>query len=148
MFLDESNMAVHAHEMDYHEVTEKDVAIEASAKHESRTFGMPASVWGIMLTSYAIFFGALAIATGRDLGAIFVVTISGLFALMYFGTTFALNSIGAAGRKEQESEWVKGKFQTLSGSMSYGEIFGQMLILPILFALFAVAVIIIRAVIM
>ena len=148
MFLDENNMAAQTHEMDHDERPSEAALSTTSAKHESRAFGLPASVWGIMLTSYAIFFGALAIAVGHDRGAIFVVIVSVLFALMYFGTTFALNSVGAADRKGQQSEWVKGKFQTLNGPMSFGEIFGQMLILPILFALFGIAVIIIRSIVM
>ncbi|HEY9091198.1 hypothetical protein [Parasphingorhabdus sp.] len=148
MFLDENNLAAQSHDMEQDLHPENMVALEASTQHEARTFGLPGSVWSIMLTSYAIFFVALAIATGHDLGAIFVVTVSGLFAIMYFGTTFVLNSIGAAGRKELESEWVKGKFQSLNGPMSFGEIFGQMLILPILFAIFAVAVIFIRSAVM
>lgn len=148
MFLDENNMAAQTHEMDHDEGPGASVAVPASTQHESRAFGLPRSVWVIMLTSYAVFFCALAVAIGHDRGAIFVVVVSMLFALMYFGTTFALNSVGAEDRKDQKSEWVKGKFQTLGGPMSYGEIFGQMLILPILFAIFGIAVIIIRSVVM
>lgn len=150
MFLDENNMAVQAHDLDHHhdDEPEEAVAARASAQHEARTFNLPASVWGIMMTSYAIFFGALAIAMGHDRSAIFVVAVSILFALMYFGTTFALNSLSAAGRKDEKRDWVKGKFETLGGTMSYGDIFGQMLVLPILFALFGIAVIIIRSVVM
>ena len=148
MFLDENNMAAQTHELDYDEAPEDAVAVQASKQHEARTFGMPRSVWTIMLTSYAVFYGALAIAIGHDRGAIFAVVVSILFACMYFGTTITLNSVGAAGRKGQESEWIKGKFQTLNGAVSYGEIFGQMLILPILFAIFGIAIIIIRSVVM
>ncbi|MEW4468914.1 hypothetical protein AB1K62_13900 [Parasphingorhabdus sp. JC815] len=153
MFLDEHNMAAQVNDI-YHDDAKEDAKSVSSpedhgitAKHESRTFGLPRSVWSIMMTCYAIFFGALAVAMGHDGGAIFVLVVSGLFALMYFGTGFVLNSIGAASRKNQKSEWVEGKFQTQSGPMSFGAIFGQMLILPILFAIFGIAMIIIRHVV-
>lgn len=150
MFLDEHNMAAQVNDIYHVEVQDEAKTplfpdlYDVSAKHEARTFGLPRAVWGIMLTCYAIFFGALAVAMGHDGGAIFVLVVSGLFAIMYFGTGFALNSISATSRKNQKSEWIDGKFQTQSGPMSFGAIFGQMLILPILFAIFGIAMIIIR----
>ena len=109
MFLDEHNMAAQVNDI-YHNEARDDITAarppenyDASTKHEARTFGLPRSVWGIMLTCCAMFFSALAVATGHDRGAIFVVVISCLFALMFFCTGFVLNSIDAARRKSRNN---------------------------------------------
>ncbi len=144
MLLDENNMAVQSDEY-YHESASHELAtLAVSAQPESRTFGIPPIIWGSMAASYALFFFGLILGTGHDGRALFMIAISMLYAVMYFGTAFVLNSLGASGRAEQESQWIKGKFDTHTGRMSFGAVYGQMLVVPIVFALFGLGIAIIR----
>ncbi len=111
---------------------------------EARTFGIPSVIWGTMGASYAVFFLGLIFGSGHDGKTLFVIGISVLYTLMYFGTAYVLNMLGAATRKGAESQWVDGKFQTHTGPMDFGSVYGQMLVVPLMFALFGLAVTIIR----
>jgi len=145
MLLDENNMAVQSDEY-YHDAAPHELAaLAVSAQPEARTFGIPAIIWGSMAASYALFFFGLILGTGHDGRALFMIAISMLYAIMYFGTTFVLNSLGASGRTEQKSQWIKGQFDTYTGRMSFGAVYGQMLVVPIVFALFGLGIAIIRS---
>ena len=96
-----------------------------------------------MFTAYGVFFAALAISLGRDLGAAMMIVISAGYALMYFGTATIINRVDAAARPQAAPKI----FDTLSGKLSYGAAFAQMLTVPILLAGFAIYVAIICSVV-
>ncbi len=147
MLLDENELAVLSEDY-YHELAPyKLAALTAPVQPEARTFGIPAIIWGSMAASYALFFFGLILGTGHDGRAMFMIAISLLYTLMYFGTAFALNSLSASGRHEK-SQWIKGKFDTFTGRMSFGAVYGQMLIVPMVFAFFGISIAVIRAVVM
>ena len=110
---------------------------------EIRTFDTPRSIWIAMLASYAIFFLGLALATGRDRITLFMIVVSAGYACMYFGTAYALNSISRSGRTEP----VPVEFDTYAGKLSYWASFAQMLTVPMLVALFAMVIAIIRTIV-
>lgn len=148
MLLDENNMAVQSDEY-YHETTpHKLTAAPMAAQPEARTFGIPKIIWASMAASYALFFFGLILGTGHDGRALFMIAISMLYAVMYFGTAFVLNSLGASGRTKQKSQWIKGQFDTFTGKMSFGAVYGQMLVVPIVFAIFGIGIAIIRSAVM
>ncbi len=109
--------------------------------HEARTFDVPVSIWQVMVTSYAVFFAALTLATGHDGATIFMIAISALYTAMYFGTAMVLNRVDRANRQPHPG----GMIQTLTGPLSYGAAFAQMLTVPILLAFFTLAIAIIVA---
>ena len=148
MLLDENNMAVQSEEFLF-ESSPAPVRTEAIAvQPEARTFGIPPVIWGSMAASYIVFFAGLMLGTGHDGRTLFMIAISVLYALMYFGTAFALNGVGASGRSALASQWQGGKFDTHTGRMSFGSVFGQMLIVPIMFALFGAGIAVIRFAVM
>lgn len=147
MLLDENNMAVQSDEYYHESALHEIVALAAPAQPEARTFGIPTVIWGSMAASYALFFFGLILGTGHDGRALFMIAISMLYAAMYFGTAFVLNSLGASGRNTQ-SQWSKGKFDTYTGRMSFGAVYGQMLVVPIVFAIFGLGIAIIRFAVM
>lgn len=147
MLLDENNMAVQSDEY-YHEAApHKLVALATPTQPEARTFGIPAVIWGSMAASYAMFFFGLILGTGHDGRALFMIAISMLYAIMYFGTAFVLNSLRGSAQNEK-SQWIKGKFDTFTGRMSFSAVYGQMLVVPIVFALFGLGIAIIRFAVM
>ena len=115
--------------------------------HEIRTFELPGSVWTVMFASYAVFFAALIIATGHDTATLFALVISIAYAIMYFGTAAALNSVSANGRKPLPLADRSGGIETQTGWMDNTAAFAQILTVPILLAVFALAFAIIRALI-
>lgn len=145
MLLDENNMAVQSEEF-CHEPG-PDVTVALPVQPEGRTFGIPAVIWGSMAASYSLFFFGLILGTGHDGRALFMIAISMLYAVMYFGTAFALNSLGAS-RRNQKSQWINGKFETHTGRMSFSAVYGQMLVVPIVFALFGLGIAVIRFAVM
>ncbi|MEP2990277.1 MAG: hypothetical protein ABJN65_14945 [Parasphingorhabdus sp.] len=144
MLLDENNLAVQSMEFEDPIYPVKNDDIPVRVQPEARTFGIPAVIWGSMAASYIIFFMGLAFGTGHDGKALFMIAISVLYTLMYFGTAYALNSLGMVDRKRQKKQWVDGKFDTFTGPMTFGSVYGQMLVVPIMFALFGIAIAIIR----
>ena len=112
--------------------------------HEVRTFDLPRSIWITMFLSYAIFFGGLVLATGHDGITIFMIVISAAYAVMYFGTAAVLNAVNAAERPKLRTSGL----QTLTGPMTYGAVFAQVLTVPILLAGFACVIAVICAVVM
>ncbi|WP_339693372.1 hypothetical protein [uncultured Parasphingorhabdus sp.] len=116
-----------------------------SPSHEIRTFELPSSVWITMFTSYAVFFGALFIATGHGTAAIFALVVSMAYAVMYFGTAAVLNNVTAAERKALPPVDPIGGIETQTGWMNNRAANAQILTVPILLALFACAFAVIRA---
>jgi len=146
MLLDENNMAVQSDEY-YHETAPHEWAALAAPAHEARTFGIPTIIWGSMAASYSLFFVGLILGTGHDGRALFMIAISMLYTVMYFGTAFVLNSLGSSGRA-RKSQWINGKFDTHTGKMSFGAVYAQMLVVPMVFALFGLGIAIIRFAVM
>lgn len=144
MLLDENNLAVQTMEFEDSSYAITNDHVPVSVQPEARTFGIPAVIWSSMAASYVLFFGGLILGTGHDGRALFMIAISVLFTLMYFGTAYALNRLGFAERKNLKSQWTAGKFDTFTGPMSFGSVYGQMLIVPIMFALFGMAIALIR----
>lgn len=114
----------------------------APVQPEQRTFGLPFTVWAVMFVSYGVFFTGLALATGRDGNALFMIAISLLYTTMYFGTATALNG---AGPRAGRSQWIAGKLQTFTGPMSISAVCAQVLVVPMMIALFGLAIAAIRA---
>lgn len=148
MLLDENNMAVQSDEYYHESAAHERATLAVSAQPESRTFGIPSIIWGSMAASYALFFFGLILGTGHDGRALFMIAISMLYAVMYFGTAFVLNGLSGSGRRKQKSQWIQGKFDTHTGPMSFGAVYGQMLIVPIMFALFGLTIALIRFAVM
>lgn len=144
MLLDENNLAVHSQEFGEPRRAARVDSGSIRVQPEARTFGIPTVIWGSMAASYVLFFMGLALGTGHDGKALFMIAISVLYTLMYFGTAFALNSLGMADRKKGKNQWTNGKFDTFTGPMTFGSVYGQMLVVPIMFALFGIAIAIIR----
>jgi len=140
MLLDENNLAVQSTEF----LEPESYDAPAPVQPETRTFGIPSTIWSVMGASYALFFLGLLLGTGHDGKAVFMIAISVLYTLMYFGTAFALNQLGLAKRRAAKNQWVNGKFDTFTGPMTFGSVFGQMLIVPIMFAAFGIAIAVIR----
>lgn len=144
MLLDENSLAVHSQEFEEPSAAVQSDPAAIRVQPESRTFGIPKIIWGSMAASYILFFMGLALGTGHDGKALFMIAISVLYTLMYFGTAFALNSLGMVDRRKEKKQWIDGKFDTFTGPMTFGSVYGQMLVVPIMFALFGVAIAVIR----
>ncbi len=121
------------------EQTFQPAAQPLSAPH--RGFEMPRSFWTIMLGCYAVFFIAIALATGGSGAARFAIVISALYTVAYFG--FARIAARQAG-PEAPSPLDRGQpLPTWTGPMSKGAVFGQVLIVPLSVALFGLAMLMI-----
>ncbi len=104
-------------------------------------FQFPRRVWLAMFACYAIFFLAIAAATGGSGHARFAIIISVLYAAVYFGVA----RIGArqAG-PEDISPLDQGKMlDTFTGLMDKRAVYGQVLIVPLAVALFGMAILVI-----
>ncbi len=121
-----------------------DAVTERRPSHEVRTFELPGSIWAGMAAAYAIFFGGITLATGHDGFTLFMLVIAGLYIVMFFGTTVALNAIDAHNRPSAPTEI----YETWSGPLNYRSAAAQVLTVPLCFALFGIAIVIIRAVIL
>jgi hypothetical protein len=113
---------------------------------EKTDLEMPASIWIAMFGAYTIFFGGLIAATAHDNGTIFVIIISILYALMYFGCASLLFN---QNRPEQPSLFSRGvgSLATYTGPMDKGAVAGQVLTIPACLAAFGVTMGIFRALI-
>jgi len=125
---------------------ETSVTARAVVQPEKTDLEMPASIWIFMFAAYAIFFGGLIAATAHDNGTIFVIIISILYALMYFGCASVLFN---QNRPEQPSLFSRGlgSLATYTGPMDKGAVVGQVLTIPACFAVFGVTMAIFRAII-
>lgn len=105
-------------------------------------FQLPAAVWKAMGACYITFFSAMAGLVGGHGFALFMVAISALYTLMYFGTGSVLArlpGIAAASPLDQGQA-----LPTWTGPMDRGAVFAQVLIVPVAIALFGVAVMLVR----
>jgi hypothetical protein len=96
---------------------------------EVTSFAMPRGIWGVMFASYAM--------------ALFMVLISAGYALIYFGTATLMDRVDRASR----ARMMLRSFDTLTGPLSYGAGFAQILTVPIIVAMFGIAVATIWAVV-
>ncbi len=110
---------------------------------ESSSFGLPGWMWGLFFGSYALFFAALALATGRDGYTVFVIVISVLYTAIFFGTNAVMQALGKG--KPQPFERGARMLDTWTGPMSTTTVAAQVLTIPILFAFFAIVIVIMRA---
>ena len=113
---------------------------------EKTDLEMPNSIWVTMCAAYVVFFAGLIAATARDNGTIFVIVISVLYTLMYFGVAFVLFN---QNRPAQTSLFARGlgPLATYTGPMDKGAVVGQVLTIPACLALFGITMAIFRAII-
>lgn len=124
------------------EVNDNEVVL-ASREGERRTFELPASVWKMMIASYAIFLAALLGATGGG-HAGFAIAISAIYVVMFFGTGRAILR-QAPSQPRCALQRPGSVLQTLYGPLERREVFGQVLVVPIAIASFGVAIAVLRA---
>lgn len=105
--------------------------------------GMPGWIWRTMLGAYAVFFGGLFLATGRDSASIFVLVISIGYTIVYFGTARVLLEVNPAPSPDRFERGL-GDMQTWTGPMSRGAVAAQVLTVPLCLALFGLAIVFIR----
>ncbi|MEO7411559.1 MAG: hypothetical protein ABIU10_09650 [Sphingomicrobium sp.] len=122
-----------------------DIAEAVPSPHfsESSGFGFPGWIWKVFFGSYAVFFAALALATARSGQAVFVIVVSVLYTVMFFGTAALLQGLRKG--KPQDFECGGPVLDTWTGPMSTASVAAQVLTIPILFAFFAITIFIIRA---
>lgn len=109
-------------------------------------FDQPGWMWTAMFGCYAVFFLSIVLATGRDLEAIFVIIVSILYALFYFGVAGVLGALQGPG-KGSPLERGDGVMQTWTGPMSRSAVAAQILGVPLALAFFGMMFAIIRAVV-
>ncbi len=121
------------------------VALVAPAPRmgEGSSFGLPGWIWFLLLGAYATFFGALALATAHDGSTVFAVVVSVLYTAMFFGTAAVLQGLGKRGR--QGFERGDAVLDTYTGPMGTASVAAQVLTVPLLFAAFAIALVVMRA---
>jgi len=113
---------------------------------EKTDLEIPNYIWLIMFACYAVFFGALLVATGRETGAIFMIVISILYALVYFGVATVLFSQNKPSNRLLFSKGI-GPLMTNTGPMSKGAVAGQILTIPLCLSLFGIAIAVYRSMI-
>lgn len=118
-----------------------------SVQAETTDLEIPSGVWVAMFVSYAIFFGGLMIATGRETGAIFMIVISILYAIMYFGVAGILFTQNLPVNRSLFTKGL-GPLITNTGPMGKAAVLGQILTIPFCLAFFGVAIAILRFAIM
>lgn len=106
-------------------------------------FQIPAWIWRAMIAAYAIFFGAIAAATGSDGFTRFVIAISVGFAIVFFSLAAILNSVKGHERRSPLAR-EQGVLQTFYGPMSRNAVAAQILTVPACLAFFAAAILVIR----
>ena len=106
-------------------------------------FEQPAWIWTAMLGCYALFFLSILLATGRDGEALFVIIISALYALFYFGVAGVLGALQDTG-KASPLKHGDGTLDTWTGPMTRSAVAAQILSVPLALALFGVMFAIIR----
>lgn len=140
---DETNLAAIAPVCDHAPTVDGGVAPSAPAQPEHSDLEFPAWVWRTMFACYGLFFLGLTLATGRDTEALFIISICAAYAVMYFSSSAVLVRLKSEGHVSAFSQG-RGPLQTLTGPMSIGAVAGQVLTIPICFALFGLAVAVIR----
>lgn len=106
-------------------------------------FQLPTSVWVLMVGCYVVFFGGMTTIVAGSSFAIFMVAISILYAVVFFGMSAILANLpGGHG----DSPLTRGEaLPTWCGPMNRGAVYGQVLIVPAGIAFFGVSVALIAA---
>ena len=107
-------------------------------------FQLPRWVWRTMFACYAIFFLGLGAATGRDTAALFMLVISILYALMYFGTVGVLHAQKGS-EHASPLDRIGGMLDTWTGPMDSYSVAAQLLAVPAGFAFLGITFVIVRA---
>lgn len=115
-----------------------------SAEHAD--LEMPGWIWRVMIAAYGTYFAGLLIATGRDREALFALTVSFGFAVIYFSTSGLLAGLNPSRRPSLFSRGLA-PLQTWTGPMSTGAVAAQVLTVPLCLAFFGLAFAVIRAVV-
>lgn len=116
-----------------------------SPTHEIRTFELSGSVWKAMFACYAIFFGALILATGHSTAALFALVVSIGYTIVYFGTASILNRVSAPERATLAKVNSVTGMHTNTGWMSNNSVNAQILVVPVSLVIFACSFAFIRA---
>ncbi len=116
-----------------------------SPAHEIRTFELSGSVWQAMFACYAVFFGALILATGHSTAAIFALVVSIGYTTVYFGTASILNRVSGPERATLAKVSLVTGMRTNTGWMSNNSVNAQILIVPVSLVIFACSFAFIRA---
>lgn len=104
-------------------------------------YQFPAAVWGGMFAFYGIFFVAIFAATGGSGYARFAIVVSALYTVMYFGVA---RIIARQGGRRDISPLDQGQpLQTWTGPMSSKAVYSQVLIVPLVLAIFGIGMAII-----
>lgn len=110
------------------------------AHPESNDTQIPRPIWRIMFLCYGIFFAGLLAATGRGTEAIFLISICIGYAVMFFGLASIL--VGLDGKDHHLPAPNRNRvLQTWGGPMSPTAVAGQILTIPVCFALFGIALV-------
>ncbi|UNK79049.1 hypothetical protein MNQ96_16120 [Sphingopyxis granuli] len=107
-------------------------------------FQLPRWIWHSMFAFYAIFFIAVAAATGRDTVTVMMLVISLLYMLMFFGTAGLLHK--QKGREHDSPlDRAGGLLETWTGPMDTRTVAAQILAVPAGFAFLGIVVFLARA---
>jgi len=103
---------------------------EAAAPTEPPPIGLfediPGWIWKVFIGAWAAFFALMFVFFATSPGALFMVTVSGLFGLMLFGLTKALAAQSACGDYRCE-----GAIDTLTGPLSPRAAGVQIALIPV-----------------
>lgn len=113
---------------------------------ESRTFELPADIWAAMVACYGVFLLALLGATGGA-RVVLAFVVAGVYVGMFFGTARVMTRQGPA-QADSPLDRAGGMLQTAYGPVSRADAYGQVLLVPVTVALFAIAVSLISAIVM
>lgn len=114
---------------------------------ERRGFEIPAAIWWVMVGCYAVFLAELWAATGGSGYAVFMIAISLIYVIMFFGTTRVMIRQSAP-RPRSPLDVPGWPLQTICGPLGRGEVVAQMLVVPLAIAFFGLAVLTIRTLVM
>ncbi|WP_037499419.1 hypothetical protein [Sphingomonas jaspsi] len=104
-------------------------------------FEFPVDVWRLMGACYTVFFSAMAGLAAGSGTALFMVVISALYTLIYFGTGCVLARLAGPQARSPLEQGVP--LETWTGPMERGAVYGQVLIVPFGIAAFGMAVMLI-----
>lgn len=107
-------------------------------------FQLPRGIWHGMFAFYAIFFMGIAAATGRDAATVFMLVVSLLYMLMFFGMAGILNAQKGT-EHASPLDRSDGVLQTWTGPMDRHTVAAQILTVPAGFVFLGVTFFVIRA---
>jgi Flp pilus assembly protein TadB len=88
-------------------------------------------VGGLLLGTYAMLLGALALATVGSAKSLFAVVIAGFFVLMFFAVPAVFFHVEGGGKRPNFDRFLAQGMDTLTGHTSAGAALVQMLIVPV-----------------